>query len=321
MIVFAGDTSLQFRNGVAASPVPESTSDGGARGSQYDSAVTIRLMDDGELCTLSLDAYLRGVTAAEMPAAFEVEALKAQAVAARTYTLYKMAAGPSENHPDADVCADINCCKAYCTETELREKWGAQYDACAAKIAAAVAETDGQYLTYDGAPILAVFHSASAGFTEASENVWSNALPYLVGVSSPETAETVPTYVSGVTVAHDDFAATVQAAYPEADLSGTPETWISEIVRSDSGRILTVQIGGVLLKGTELRTLFDLRSTAAELQVTDTDVEFTTTGYGHGVGMSQYGANVLAGNGYGCREILNWYYPGTEWALLGTAAA
>ena len=168
-----------------------------------DAETVFTVLMDGEVHTVDMASYLPGVVAAEMPALFEPDALKAQAVAARSFILSRTRT-VNANHPEADVCTDPGCCKAYATEDELREKWGADFDAYWQKMLAAVRETDGQYLSYEGEPIFAAFHSSSAGMTEDAGAVW-NALPYLVSVPSPEEAEDVPDYVT--TVSYTDGAA------------------------------------------------------------------------------------------------------------------
>ena len=159
-----------------------------------DSAVEITVLMDGAVVTMDLGSYLVGVLRAEMPASFEHDALKAQAVAARTYTLYKILNGGAAAHPDADTCTDINCCKAYMDSETASALWGADAGIFEAKLRSAVTGTDGECILYNGSPILAVFHSSSAGMTMNSQDVWSSSLPYLTSVRSPETAETVPNF-------------------------------------------------------------------------------------------------------------------------------
>lgn len=266
------------------------------------------LLPDGTIRDMALEDYLPGVVAAEMPADFPLDALKAQAVAARSYALY--CAG-SHKHGDADVCTDFACCQAWQDEPARREKWGGDYERCAARIESAVRETAGQLLTWEGAPVFAAFHSSSAGATEDCGAVW-NPVPYLRSVSSPETAETVPNFISSLRCAPLDFRDTILSAFPEADFSGPEESWVEELRRDASGRVATAQIGGTEIRGTELRRLFSLRSTAFTLDYTDGCFCFTAAGFGHGVGMSQYGAMVMARDGADYREILSHYYPGTE---------
>ena len=275
----------------------------------HDASAMIRFLHDGETTEISLYDYLVGATAAEMPAAFEPEALCAQVVALRTYVLHHIRIAPPENHTDADVCGDFGCCAAYDDETALREKWGAEYDHNLARVRNAVYQTDGVYISYESEPILAVFHSSSYRTTTGSEKVWSKPVPYLVGVPSPETEEEVTNLKSTVTVSANDFGSTMLAAYPDAKLDSDARTWITDMKIDNSGRVDTITIGGVTLSGTQLRALFALRSTAVSVTVGDEFV-FETMGYGHGVGMSQYGANIMAKNGASWREIIKAYYTG-----------
>ncbi len=276
-----------------------------------DSETSVKFLDGGEVREISVRDYLLGAVAAEMPASFEPEALKAQAVALRTYLMRKLLS-PSSAHPEADICSDSSCCAAWKAENQLRETWGDDYDANISKIKAAVDGTDGMTLSYGGEPILAVFHSSSSGMTEDAAEVWGGGEPYLVSVKSPESADTVPNYISSVTVSAEEFKSSILAAHPEADFSGDIQAWITDPVLTGSGRLSSVKIGGVTVRGTELRSLFGLRSTAVELTTDASTVTMTSTGYGHGVGMSQYGAQIMAQDGAGFEEILANYYPGTE---------
>ena len=271
----------------------------------------LRVLREDELWEVDMQDYLFGVLAAEMPASFEPEALKAQAVAARTYALYCAAC---HKHAQADVCTDHRCCQAWQGDDALREAWGSAYEANRAKLLAAVRDTDGQYLSYEGQPVFAAFHSSSAGATEACGQIW-NPLPYLISVPSPESAETVPNYVSELVCSPLDFRDVLLSAYPQADFTGPEETWIGPLSQDESGRVTSALLGGVEIPGTQLRSLFSLRSTAFTLRYDGACFFFTVTGSGHGVGMSQYGAQVMAGQGAGYAEILAHYYPGTT--LLG----
>lgn len=272
-----------------------------------DSSIPVALLNGDEVISMTMTDYLIGAVAAEMPASFDTEALKAQAVALRTYALYKMIVTP-EIHGDADICSDSSCCAAWKDTDYLREKWGEDYDMYLSKITEAISATDGIYISYDDEPALAVFHSSSAGQTEESSAVWGTSLPYLISVDSPETAEDVPNYITSVTMSTEEFS----QSFPTGDFSENPSDWITDTAYDSSGRLSTANIGGVTVTGTELRAMFSLRSTAITFEVTDSDVTITSTGYGHGVGMSQYGANVLAHDGYTYEEILQNYYPGTS---------
>lgn len=279
-----------------------------------DEDVFVRVSIGGSISSISMSQYLTGVVGAEMPASFGLEALKAQAVAARTETLYHMFYYQSKNHPDADTCSDPACCQAYKTDLELREKWGNDYDLYIEKILEAVHSTDGICITYDNMPIQAVFHSSSSGQTAASGEVWENSLPYLVSVKSPETAKEVPNYISSVAISLSDFKETVLKHYPDAVFPKDQSKWITDIIYTDSGRIKALKLGGVTVAGPSLRTIFGLRSTAASVDITGNNITFTTTGYGHGVGMSQYGAKIFAEQGKSYKEILTWYYTGVSFS-------
>lgn len=297
------------------SPSPTSQVLAASTGPALDAATQVRLLTDGGVRTVSMDEYLFHVVAAEMPASFALEALKAQAIAARTYALYKIQNGPSPNHPNADLCTNSSCCSAYITERKMEQAWGSHQEEYRAKILRAVSETDGQAILYNRQPINAVFHSSSSGATEEAALVWGADAPYLSSVTSPETSETVPNYESTVEVPAAQFRAVILGAYPSADLSGPAGQWLGTPDKSPAGRVLQVPIGGVSVSGSDLRSLFGLRSTAFSLSVSGDTVVFHVTGYGHGVGMSQYGANTYAQKGWNCYEILTWYYQGT---VIGT---
>jgi len=277
-----------------------------------DASTTIKVkLSDGAVVSLSMADYLWRVVAAEMPASFEPEALKAQAVTARTYTLYKRSIGVNPNHPDADVCADINCCQAYLDPDKAAANWGDSAQTYTEKIAQAVSSTDGQAILYDGAPIDAVFFSSAAGRTLSSVEVWGGSVPYLESVESPE-GEEVPNYHSTASVPVEEFKRTLLAKVPQADLSGPPSGWFGDTVRNSAGGVSSVTVGGAAVTGSALRELFSLRSANFTVTADESAVTFSVTGYGHGVGMSQYGANALARQGKTYEEILKWYYTGIE---------
>ena len=282
-----------------------------AEGAGADETTSVRVkLPDGTVTGMTMADYLWRVVAAEMPASFEPEALKAQAVAARTYAASKLAAGEA-SHPDADLCTDINCCQAYITPQEAAENWGASAATYEAKISAAVADTDGVIATYGGAPIQAVFFSSAAGRTADAVEVWGNSVPYLTSVESPE-GEEVPNYHSTVAVPAEEFRTTLLSQVSGADLSGDPAGWFGTPELGSNGAVLTIPVGGVEVAGTILRTLFGLRSTVFTVRADSGAVTFSVTGYGHGVGMSQYGANAMAKEGRTYEEIVRWYYTGVE---------
>ena len=258
---------------------------------------------------MTLADYLVGVTAAEMPASFAEEALKAQAVAARTYTLYKLTAG--SNHGDtADICTDSTCCQAYIAMEQARANWGAQADAYEKKVRDAVTSTDGEAILYGGIPILAVFHSSSAGLTRAAGQVWQNDLPYLKPVDSPEAKETIPNYYSRVDFTPAALKEKLLAKIPSADLSGDKKSWLKDPIRDSAGSVETVEVGGVTVRGGTVRAALGLRSACFEWELQDGNFVFYVTGYGHGVGLSQYGADAMAESGADYQTILTHYYTG-----------
>ena len=276
-----------------------------------DSSISLRLQTEDGVETVSMAEYLPLALAGEMPASFAPDALKAQAVALRSYALYYQAQ-PKAAHPEADVCTGAACCAACADPEELRERWGEQYDAYYEKICTAVRETDGQYLVWEERPALAVFHAASAGQTE-SGTALGMAQHYLASVDTPETAETVQNLCTDVEVTEEEFRRAVLSIAPEAELSGAPEGWLGSTSLDTAGRVTSMEIGGAALSGLALRQLFTLRSTDFTVERTESgSFVFHVRGYGHGLGMSQQGANLMAKDGADYASILRHYYPGTE---------
>lgn len=273
----------------------------------------IRVLLEGTVQTMPLEDYLWGVVAAEMPAAFEQEALNAQAIAARTYTLYRMA-HPGDNHPEADICGDAACCQAWISHDDRMKEWAAKSaDTYAKKITKAVESTAGQYLSYENEPILAAFHASSAGFTKSSLEVWGEDFPYLREVESPEETDAIPNYYSTVELSAEKVRKKLQKALPKADLTGEDSAaWFGEERFDEAGLPSAIQIGGVWVDTSKVRSLFDLRSASFTVEAAGDTVTFYVTGYGHGVGMSQYGANALAKQGKTAEEIVKWYYSGAK---------
>lgn len=310
VLLFGG---AYLTTGGSAAQEPESGDDTAQEPSgqgRRDSTVLLTVQDGDTAEEMALDAYLRGVVRGEMPASFETEALRAQAAAERTYVYHQLAAGRKEAHPDADVCTDPGCCSAWLSEEAAQEKWGDDFTAWEERIEDAVAATDGQVALYRGEPILAVFHSSSAGRTAEAGDVWSGDVPYLRSVDSPEGEETVPNYYSTVSFTAAEAKALLAAAHPELTYSGGPDKWFGEAERDESGRVGAVEVCGTPLRGVEVRRIFSLRSACFTIDAQADGVTFRVTGYGHGVGMSQYGTNELARQGKTWQEILTWYYAG-----------
>ncbi len=275
----------------------------------WDEGEKLRLLkSDGTVEELTLADYLWGVVAAEMPASFQLEALKAQVVAARTYCLYQRAGG-GDKHPGADVCTDYTCCQAYLTREQAAVGWGDNTRRYADKLTQAVEGTDGLLCLYEGKPIDAVFFSSTAGSTNDAQTVWGASVPYLTAVASPE-GEEVPGWRTEVDFTPEEFSARLRSAAPEADLAGNPTAWIGELTAGENGVVTSVVLGGVPLSGGQARSVFGLRSAHFTVSATAEQIRFQVTGYGHGVGLSQYGANALAAEGKTFQEILRWYYTG-----------
>lgn len=286
----------------------------------YDRATRVTVCIGGKASDMTIHDYLCGVVAAEMPASFPEEALKAQAVAARTYTLYKIKLYESgtptpESHNGAQLCDDPTHCKGFCDlAAKEKELWGASAEKYRAIIEESVTSTDGIIATYGGEPIAAVFHAASGARTESAIDVWGGNAPYLQSVPS-EGGEASANFHASVSVTADRFRALFLAKYPKADLSGLPATWFRDSARSEAGGVINMLVGGVRVQGTEIRTMFGLNSTNFKLKTTETSLTFETTGYGHGVGMSQFGARAMALEGKTYEEIIKSYYTGVELTL------
>ena len=275
---------------------------------------------DGENHTLPLEQYVAGVVSAEISPDFPEAALQAQAVAARTYAVYKQRMGRPAQHAEADVCNDPAHCTAYLDlAVEAAARWGEDAPTYETAIVRAVDATAGQVVTYEGSPIIAVFSAAATDKTEAAVDVWGSEIPYLVSVDSPGGSD-CPQYRDEVTYSVAEFREMVAEALPTADLSGTPDTWFTEEVRSPAGGVVSVKLGGAEVQGTAIRSLAKLRSTHYTLSLTPDSLTFSTEGYGHGVGLSQWGARHMAQAGADYAAILQHYYTGTTLTNLSELA-
>ena len=288
-----------------------------------DAAVQVEVMVDGLKNAFSLDEYLPGVLAAEMPASFPEEALQAQAVAARSFILYRMAHPPADGvHDGTPLCSDPAHCKGWVRITDdaaAYNLFGSGYRDAREKLRAAVAATDGMILTYVGETALTAFHAISGGRTESAEDVWGEAVPYLVEVDSPGE-ESAQRFTQTLRFDSGELRERLLAAWPDAQLPKDPALWLTAVERTPAGMIKTALLGGVPVTGMELRRQLGLNSADFTLSVRDGQVEITTRGYGHGVGMSQYGARAMALEGADYRTILAHYYPGCDLSDLRDAS-
>ena len=260
---------------------------------------------DGSMETMDLEEYLVGVVLAELPSNFELEAKKAQAVAARTYVCRAMETGGK--HGDGSVCAEPACCQAWFSEEEYLEMGGSQ--SAIEQARRAVEGTCGYVLTYGGKLIEATYFSCSGGLTEDAVAVWGTDVPYLRSVESPGE-ENAAHYTDTVYFTKEEFAD--RLGLP---LTGSPETWFGQVNYTPGGGVDTVTIGGVSCAGTFLRSKLGLYSTVFTLKPDEKGVTITTRGFGHRVGMSQYGAEAMAVSGSTYAEILAHYYRGTTLEL------
>lgn len=262
---------------------------------------------------MELEEYLIGTVAAEMPVIFELEALKAQAVAARTYVLKRKELSqkePNPHHPQAEICTDSVHCQAWASPKELKERWGLiQYFTYRKKISKAVQETQGIVITHQGKLIDPVYHSTSNGRTDNAGQVWKFDIPYLKTVESPwDLASTK--YHGQISYTLAELAQ--KTSIPIAELSNSKELPFDVLETTDGGRIKKIKVGNQEYTGEEFRRLLKLNSATVTWKKEGDKVIFETLGYGHGVGMSQYGANGMAKEGKNYQEILTYYYTGVQ---------
>lgn len=278
----------------------------------YSKYGTISLLHKktGEVEQVKLDEYLCNVVSAEMPATFEQEALKAQAIVARTYTIYKIL---NKKHDNADICDDSTCCQAWISKDDRLAKWEEnQRESNWQKIYSAVNETSGKIITYENKPIDAFFHSNSGGITEVPVNVWGGTgYPYLQSVET-SGENTYTQYASEVTLSQEELINKLKEKYSDISIDFTNSEDIKILEYTESTRVKTVKFGNHEISGVEARTLFGLKSTNFEISRDGNNIKFSVKGYGHGVGMSQTGADSMAKNGSRAEEIIKHFYTGVE---------
>lgn len=278
----------------------------------YEKYGTIKLLHKktGEVEEVPIDTYLYNVVSAEMPATYEMEALKAQAIVARTYTLYK---AQNPKHENADICDDSTCCQAWVSKEKRLERWEeSSRESNWAKIEKCVNETKGKIITYDNKPINAFFHANSGGTTEVPVNVWGGSnLPYLQVV---ETAgeEGYNQYASEVILSKEDLISKLKTKYQDIQINFDNDDDVKILDYTDGKRVKTVRFGNHEISGVETRTLLGLRSTNFKIEKENENIKFSVVGYGHGVGMSQTGADSMAKQGSTFEDIIKHFYVGVE---------
>lgn len=280
----------------------------------YQKYKTIKLFHSGsgQIEELPIDEYLYGVVSSEMPANYEAEALKAQAIVARTYTIYQIM-NNSGKHPGADICDNSSCCQAWISKDERLSKWAPEEaESNWNKIVDAVNSTSGKIITYQNKPINAFFHSNSGGKTESSLNIWGGIdYPYLKSV---ETAgeEGYTQYSSEAKFTKEELLNKLKEKYEDCEIDYSQENCIQILEYTTSGRVKTIKFGNKEIAGTEARTILGLRSTNFTFTISGDEIIFSVIGYGHGVGMSQTGADALAKSGSNCEEIIKHFYTDVE---------
>ena len=251
---------------------------------------------NGNIEKIELEEYVVGVVAGEIPASFNKETIKAQSVLARTYALKYLKNGK--------LLTDNFSTQNYKSVSEMKSMWGISFDTYYNKIVNAVRETKGEYLSYKGDYIEAVYHSTSNGFTEDSVNVWGNSFPYLVSVES-SFDNTNKKFIENTFFTYEEVSNKLKQII-------TSDSIINILDKTNSGRVNVIEINGIQYTGVNFRTLLNLRSTDFYIEKQENGLNITTKGYGHGVGMSQYGANGMANNGYNYKDILLHYYKGVS---------
>lgn len=269
-------------------------------GSISNKIIRVKRTASGEIEEIPLEEYVTGVVAGEMPASFNIEALKSQAVASRTYVLKK-----AENQQkDYDV-EDSTANQVYINYDEMKQKWQGNYEKNLSKVKEAVTKTKGEVILYNNNLIDAMFFSTSNGYTENSGDVFSNNLPYLVSVKSNWDKTESPVFSSSVEVSKKEFLFNLGFS----DISNIN---IGNIEKTNTGRVKTITINDKKFDSSKIRSAFNLKSTSFNIDIRSDTIIFNVNGFGHGVGMSQYGSNGMAKEGYNYKDILNHYYKNCE---------
>lgn len=272
------------------------------------STVKVMSVNSKNITEMSLNDYLLGVIAAEMNPTYHEEAIKAQVIASHTLLLY-VKKHRNDTLQNADITDDSTQHQAFLTTEQQKEKWGDNYDIYISKISMCIDEVINLTLQYDNEYINSVFHSMSNGRTENAKDVWGGDYPYLISV--PSVGDTLsPAHISNVTVSAADLKDKLKSY--EIKFEDKPEKWIKEITTTDTGMVKSIKIGDKDFKGTDIRNIFQLKSSTFTVEYKDDKFIFTVKGYGHGVGMSQYGANHMASQGLSYVDILKHYYKGIE---------
>ena len=273
---------------------------------EYLSSRLVRIKrSNGDIDNVPLEEYVVGVISGEMPASFHEEALKAQSVASRTYVLKKIL---SNKNSDYDVVDTVNN-QVYLDDDELKVRWGDNYSKYNKKVRDAVNDTRGEYLEYNGEVITAMYFSTSNGYTEDSGVAFETSLPYLKSVESSYDETVAKTFYATNSMSLQEF-------YEKLGIKYSNEFLFEVLERSSSNRIMRLKINGIEFKCKDIYDKLRLRSCDFDFVQVGNNIEIKTKGYGHGVGMSQYGAQGMAKKGYNYEEILKYYYTGIDLVKL-----
>lgn len=279
---------------------------------QYSKYGTITLLHKktGNTEQVNIDDYLCNVVSAEMPVDFEIEALKAQVIVARTYTIYKIL---NKKHENADICDDSTCCQAWISKEDRLARWEeSKRENNWQKINDCINSTKGKIITYNNQPINAFFHSNSGGVTEIPVNVWGGTgYPYLQSVET-SGEDAYNQYASEVTFTQEELINKLKQKYSDISIDFSNENEIKILEYTESTRVKTVKFGNHEISGVEARTLLGLKSTNFEITKDGDNIKFSVKGYGHGVGMSQTGADSMAKQGSTAEDIIKHFYAGVE---------
>ncbi len=274
--------------------------------------ISVMSSSTGKIDKVGMKEYIIGCVACEMSALYHTEALKAQAVASYTYAMKTREQNQkhkSSDLKDADITDSPDIHQGYINEKQRKEKWGEKSEEYEAKIEAAVDEVLGSFITYNGETVLAVYHSISAGATQSAKELWGSEFPYLVSVES-QGDKLSPDYIKKTVFSAKEFKNAAEEC--GVKLSGESEKWVGKAEKTDSGYVKSIKLGDKEIGASKFRECLDLRSLCFDIEYSDSEFIITCYGYGHGVGMSQYGADYMARQGSTWQEILLHYYPNTE---------
>ena len=275
--------------------------------------INVYNVDKNKIEMIDIEEYLYGVLSSEMPSTFDEEALKAQAIAARTYVIYKMENNITSGHKNSAVCTNSAHCQAYTSYEDLKKIKGEDWiKSDYVKVKKAVDDTKGQIVTYEKKAILPLYFSTSSGKTENSKDVFSTQYPYLVSVDSPYEQNS-PKYLTTYSIKKSKFIKYIKNIYPQINISlDKLDKEVSIVDRTDGGCVKIIEVGNVKISGTEMRKILNLNSANFTINYNNDEMNFTVKGYGHGVGMSQWGAEGMAKKGYKYYDILFHYFKGTD---------